>query len=135
LAKFPFLSPEWIEEARRLRQSHSEEEPAIATNIRMNQIVTEIPFGEGELHIYVDTSQGFLDMEIGELDNPDITIALDYATAKALFVEMNPQAGIEAFMAGKIRVTGDMTKLMSLQGAMPQSGTDIIGQKIKDMTE
>ena len=101
----------------------------------MNQIVTEIPFGEGELHIYVDTSQGFLDMEIGELDNPDITIALDYATAKALFVEMNPQAGIEAFMAGKIRVTGDMTKLMSLQGAMPQGGADIIGQQIKDMTE
>lgn len=132
--KFPFLSPEWIEEARRLRQSSPEHGTAIVTNIRMNQIVTELPFGEGELHIYVDTSQGFLDMEIGELDNPDITIALDYATAKALFVEMNPQAGIEAFMAGKIRVTGDMTKLMSLQGAMPQNGTDLIGQQIKDMT-
>lgn len=101
----------------------------------MNQIVTELPFGEGELHIYVDTSQGFLDMEIGELDDPDIIIALDYATAKALFVDMNPQAGIEAFMTGKIRVTGDMTKLMSLQGAMSQNGVDIIGQQIKDMTE
>ena len=117
-----------------MRQSSPEQGTAIVTNIRMNQIVTELPFGEGELHIYVDTSQGFLDMEIGELDNPDITIALDYATAKALFVEMNPQAGIEAFMAGKIRVTGDMTKLMSLQGAMPQNGTDLIGQQIKDMT-
>ena len=133
--KFPFLSLEWIEEARRLRQSHSEQAPPISTNIRMNQIVTELPFGEGELHIYVDTSQGFLDMEIGELDDPDIIIALDYATAKALFVEMNPQAGIEAFMTGKIRVTGDMTKLMSLQGAMSQNGVDIIGQQIKDMTE
>ena len=135
MVKFPFLSPEWIEEARRLRQSHSEQAPPISTNIRMNQIVTELPFSEGELHIYVDTSQGFLDMEIGELDDPDIIIALDYATAKALFVEMNPQTGIEAFMTGKIRVTGDMTKLMSLQGAMSQNGVDIIGQQIKDMTE
>ena len=60
----------------------------------------------------MDTSDGELKMELGALENPDLTVTVDYDTAKAIFVEQNPQAGMQAFMAGKIKVQGDMTKLM-----------------------
>ncbi len=136
MAKHPFLSAEWIEEARRLRQEHLGDSPAIATSIRMNQIVTEMPFGEAELRTYIDTSAGFLDMEIGELESPDVTVSLDYLTAKALFVDMNPQAGMEAFLSGRIKVTGDMTKLLALQSVMAPTGSaDAAGNLIKEITE
>ena len=61
-------------------------------------------------------------MDLGELENPDLTVTVDYATAKAIFVEQNPQAGMQAFMAGKIKVQGDMTKLMAMQQSAPGSG-------------
>ena len=50
---------------------------------------------------------------MGHLENPDLTVTLDYVTAKAILVDGNPQAGMQAFMAGKIKVQGDMTKMMA----------------------
>ena len=81
----------------------------------MNQIITDVPFGDGTIDAHMDTSSGELEMDLGHLENPDVTVTLDYDTAKAIFVEGNPQAGMQAFMAGKIKVQGDMTKLMAMQ--------------------
>ena len=39
----------------------------------------------------------------------------DYATAKQVFVSGDPNAGMQAFMQGKVRVQGDMAKLMASQ--------------------
>ena len=46
---------------------------------------------------------------------PDVTATLDYDTAKAMMVDANPQAAMQAFMAGKIKLQGDMTKAMAMQ--------------------
>jgi len=59
----------------------------------MNQIITDVPFGDGTINAYMDTSGGEMDMDIGHLENPDLTVTIDYETAKAIFVEGNPQAG------------------------------------------
>lgn len=133
--KFPFLSEEWIKEARKLRQEVKESAGPLQASIRINQIVEDLPFQEGELRTYVDTSQGFLDIELGELAEPDVTVTIDYATAKALFVDMNPQIAIEAFMTGKIRVTGDLSKLLALQGSVlvSEQGQGV-AIKIQDIT-
>ena len=48
-------------------------------------------------------------------------MTVDYVTARALLVEGNPQAAMSAFMAGKIRVDGDLAKLMAVQGASPDA--------------
>jgi len=41
---------------------------------------------------------------------------------------------MQAFMAGKIKVQGDMTKLMAMQQTAPDPGAVELAQKIKDMT-
>jgi putative sterol carrier protein len=82
----------------------------------------------------MDTSSGEMEMETGHLDAADVTVTLDYDTAKAIFVEGNPQAGMQAFMAGKIKVEGDMTKLMAMQQGAPDATTAEIATKIKDIT-
>lgn len=114
MATYPFLSEEWITEARRIR---SELTPppvdAAPTPVRMNQVITDVPFGAGTLDAHLDTSSGTLEMETGHLEHADVTVTLDYATAKAIFVDGTLDAGMKAFMEGRVRVQGDMAKLIA----------------------
>ena len=132
---YKFLSDEWMTEAKKVREEFAGKGTPVAHAVRMNQIITDVPFGEGTVNAYMDTSGGQLDMEIGHLENPDLTVTIDYETAKAIFVEGNPQAGMQAFMAGKIKVEGDMTKLMAMQQGAPDPTAAEVAAKIKDITE
>ena len=60
----------------------------------------------------------------GHDDGADVTLSTDMETAKAVFVAGNPQAGMQAFMSGKVRVQGDMTKLMMAQRRRRQPRAD-----------
>lgn len=135
MAKHPFLSQEWMDEARKVREEYKGRTPPIAHQVRMNQVITEVPFGEGTLQSHMDTSSGELVMEEGHLDEVDLTVTLDYATAKAIFVEGNPQAGMQAFMAGKVKVQGDMSKLMAMQQTTPDATAAEIQKRIQEITE
>jgi SCP-2 sterol transfer family protein len=135
VAKHPFLSSEWMDEARKVREEYKGRTSAIAHQVRMNQVITDVPFGDGTLNSHMDTSSGELVMEEGHLGEADLTVTLDYDTAKAIFVEGNPQAGMQAFMAGKIKVQGDMAKLMAMQQSTPDPIAAEIQQRIKGITE
>jgi len=133
VAQHPFLSDEWLEAAKKIREESPAGAPP-AHAVRMNQVITDVPFGEGTINAHVDTSGGDVQMDIGHLDTPDLTVTLDYATAKAILVDGNPQAGMQAFMAGKIKVQGDMTKLMAMQQGTPDPAQAEIAAKIKEIT-
>ena len=49
-------------------------------------------------------------------------------------VDGNPQAWMQAFMAGKIKVEGDMTKMMALQQGTPDPAAQEMAERIKEMT-
>ncbi len=132
MAKYQFLTEEWVAAAKDLREQFEGEAPAPAHVVRMNQIITEVPFGDGEVKAFMDTSNGAMELDLGELENPDLTVTVDYATAKAIMVDGNPQAGMQAFMAGKVRVQGDMTKLM-MQGS--GGGNPALTEALKSITE
>ena len=137
MAKYPFLSEEWIGEVRKLGDEASAEGGGtnIPHAVKMNQVITEVPFGSGTIEAHMDTTSGDMQMEMGHIADPDLTVTLDYATAKAIFVEGNPQAGMQAFMAGKVKVQGDMTKLMAMQAAPPDPKAQELSTKIREITE
>ena len=135
MATYPFLSDEWMLEAQKIREEFRGKGQPAAHKIKMNQIITDVPFGEGTMNAHMDTSSGELEMDQGHIDDAEVTVTLDYATAKAIFVEQNPQAGMQAFMAGKIKVQGDMTKLMAMQQGAPDPVAQEVAQKIKEITE
>ena len=135
MAKYPFLSDEWIAEARKIREQYRDKAGGNTQVIRMNQVVTDVPFGPGTINAHMDTSSGEMELETGHIDGADLKVTLDYATARAVLVEGNPQAGMQAFMAGKIKVEGDMAKLMALQTVPPDAGAQEIAQRLRDMTE
>jgi len=134
VAQYAFLSEEWLVEAKKIREEFAGQAAAPAHAVRMNQIITEVPFGDGTIDAHMDTSGGEVQMEMGHLENPDLTVTLDYATAKAILVDGNPQAGMQAFMAGKIKVQGDMTKMMAMQSGTPDPTQAEIAAKIKEIT-
>ena len=132
---YEFLTAEWIEEVKRLRDESGPPETPTAHVIRMNQIITDAPFGDGaDILVHMDTTDGELKMDLGHIESPDLTVTVDYVTAKAIFVEQNPQAGMQAFMAGKIKVQGDITKLMAMQQTAPDPKAVELANKIKDIT-
>ena len=133
---FPFLSAEWMDAAKAIREKYADQSPAITISVRMNQIITDTPFDDGDVRLYLDTSAGTLVMETGELETPDLTLTTDYDTAKKIFVDQDQAAGMQAFMAGKIKVQGDMMKMMAMQTSMPQDDvTRAIADEIKGITQ
>jgi len=135
MAKYQFLTPEWVEAAKAIREEFADQAPTPAHVVRMNQIITEVPFGDTDVKAFMDTSEGGMNMDLGELENPDLTVTVDYATAKAILVDGNPQAGMQAFMAGKIKVQGDMTKMMALQAGGQDAIATQIAERIQSITE
>ena len=130
-----FLSDEWMAAAKSIREKYADQATKVTSSIRMNQVITEVPFGEGSVNLFLDTSSGDVVMELGALETPDLTMTTDWDTARKIFVEQDQAAGMQAFMSGKIKVQGDMMKMMAMQTSMPND--DIakqIATEIKDIT-
>ena len=132
---YAFLSDEWMAAAQAVRDMYAGQSTKVTTVIKMNQVITDVPFGDGTLNVFLDTSSGDVVMDLGALDAPDLTVTTDYVTARQVFVDQNQAAGMQAFMSGKIKVQGDMMKMMALQTAMPQDEiAKQISAEIKDLT-
>jgi hypothetical protein len=134
---YPFLSEEWIAAAREIREKYHDVEATaeVPVAVRINQVITDVPFGAGTVQAYFDTSGGAIVMELGALDNPDATVTTDYATARSIFVDQDPAAGMQALMNGKVSVDGDMMKLLALQATIVNAGAaENIAAEMKDIT-
>jgi putative sterol carrier protein len=132
VGKSAFLSDEWFGDIRKIIDEHGGDAPANA-NISVNLCIQETPFG-ADKNMHMGATDGKPDWGEGHVDTADVTLTLDYATAKEIFVAGNPQAGMQAFMAGKIKVQGDMTKLMAMQ-AGGTGGNPELQKLIQDITE
>jgi putative sterol carrier protein len=128
---YKFLSDEWIEAARKIREESTG--PSTAPQpVKMNLVIEGVPFGEGTVDAHMDSTSGEVKLDVGHLEGPDVTVTLDYDTAKSMMVDADPQAGMQAFMAGKIKLQGDMTKALALQSGVPDPE---LTKKIKEITE
>lgn len=132
-----FLSEEWLKAAQGIRDEYKGEGGPPAHQMRMNLVITDVPedVSAEPIDAHMDTTGGEAEMDVGHLENPDLTVTLEYETAKAILVEGNPQAGMQAFMAGKIKVQGDMTKLMAMQSAAPDPVQVEVAAKINAITD
>ncbi len=139
MTRYPFLSDEWLEQTRLIREEFKDRAPAVTISVRMNQIINDVPFGDGVVRAHLDTSSGTLDIETGHVDSPDVTVTMPYDVAKALLVDGDPSVAMNAFMGGRIKVDGDITKLLGLQvpAATAASGPDaaLVMERIKAITE
>jgi putative sterol carrier protein len=106
-----FLSEEWAEEVTKAINSDEAFQQAAGKQAAKVQNVVRTP--EGESKYVFKLEGGRAELSIGEIDAPDATISQDYDTAVAL--SKNELSGTAAFMSGKVRVSGDLVKLMQMQ--------------------
>jgi hypothetical protein len=134
--QYPFLSTEWMDAAKRIRDEMPHPEVPSVAVMKMNLVVTASPFDGGDVKAHVDTSDGEIIVEHGHLGEPDLTITVEYDTARALFVDLDVNAAMQSFMAGKVKVQGDITKLMALAAPTtePDEKAVAIAKAVRDIT-
>ena len=127
MAKFP--SQEWLDEGRKLSQEFPERPGATA---RMQFAVTGAPDGDVKYYQVLENGK-ILESTLGEDANADFTMTSAYDdTVKIQKGELDPNA---AFMQGRMKVTGNMGKLMSLMPLTQSPEYKGIQQKINEITE
>ena len=138
---YEFLSDEWMEAVEAIRDKYADQAAPIPYQIRMNQVISGAPFADGAdvlrarcLHYGEDITDGTMKMGKGELDEPEVTVSTDWETARKIFVDQDQAAGMQAFMNGKIRVQGDMTKLMMMNAVPPDDVAKAVAAEVKEIT-
>ena len=114
-----FLSQEWADEVKSALNNSDDVRGAIkGVQLCIQQVVTDAP--DGEVRYWTKFDDGKVDGGLGDAADADVTITQDYDTAVAMNKgDLNAQA---AFMQGKLKVTGNMGKLLQNQGAMQSLG-------------
>jgi hypothetical protein len=132
VATYPFLSDEWFVAVRAIVDVREVELPAHA-ELAMNLVVTDTPFGD-DRRLHIGTHDGEADWGLGHIADADLTLTTDYATAREIFLSANPQAGMQAFMEGKVKLQGDLTKLMAAQVAGTGPGAPGLAEALSAIT-
>ncbi len=134
MTTYPFLSDEWVAAARAIRDEYRDQVAPPTVPAKVNQVVTDVPFGDGDVLAHLDTTSGVLELELGHLPDADATVTVDYETARSLFVDLDQEAIMTAFLGGKIVLQGDFTRLMGLLAAAGDPGAQAAATRIKAIT-
>jgi len=103
-----WLSQEWLDKTREMAEGQPERPGASA---RMQYVVTGGP--EGDIKYYWVLENGKLqEAKLGEMPDPEVTLTQTWDDA--LKIQKGELDANAAFMQGRIKVTGNMAKLMSL---------------------
>lgn len=124
-----YLSPEWLAEAGAAASASESLRRATAdVTLVVQHVVRGAPEGDTSYHVVVD--HGTVSVVPGPAPRADVTFSEDHATAAAIGRgDLSAQA---AFMVGKLRVGGDLEKLLACQEAF--SGIDDVFDHLRATT-
>ena len=112
-----FLTEDWANDVTQALNKHEGFKSAMGAADLGIQFNTE-DGPDGEVDYYLKSSGGTSNLALGTLDDADVTVKQSYDTAAAISKgELNTQT---AFMTGKLKVSGNLAKLMMHQGAIQQ---------------
>ena len=123
-----YLSDEWFAKVDELIKEVNLEVAPAAAEMKMNMTITS---DEGDIEMGMNGGK----IQKGHVDGATTKITVPYDLAKKMFVEEDKQAGMQAFMSGKMKIEGDMSKMMSMQNVQPTESQKLLQEKIKEITE
>jgi len=126
---FKFLSDTWFEKVNELNNSAgdlglSDTAKSIIMNVRV--------IGDKE-DFYMCIDGGVI--RKGLHPASAITISLPYDVARKMFVDQDQNAGAQAYMSGKMRIEGDMSKLLTSINIQPTIAQQELNKQIQNITE
>ena len=124
-----WLTQEWMDEQTKLAADQPERPGASA---RMQYVITGGP--DGDITYYWVLEDGHLrENRLGVLDDAELTLTQSYEDAKKIQQgELDEQA---AFMQGRVKVEGNMAKLMALLPITSSPEYRELQDKIRAITE
>jgi len=124
-----WLSQEWLDETRLMAEAQPERPGASA---RMQYVVTAGP--EGDVQYYWILEDGKLrESTLGQLADAEVTLTQTYEDAKR--VQEGQLDANAAFMQGRIKVTGNMAKLMALMPLTNAPEYKELQRQIQEITQ
>jgi hypothetical protein len=120
-----FLSPAWVAD---LATAAERLEVEADDPVVVHQVVTGGPDGERGYRLRL--AGGRVAVEADGGGDPDVTLTTDWPTAVAL--ARGELAVTDAFMAGRLRVAGDLRALLRAGGAL--AGVDAVLAEVRDRT-
>jgi putative sterol carrier protein len=124
-----YLTQEWMDTAKALAQDFPETPGA---SVRMQQVITGGPDGDVTYYTVIENGKT-LEQTVGEDPNAEVTLTNSYDDAVRIMKgELDANA---AFMQGRVKVTGNMAKMMSLMPLTSKPEYKQIQEKLRNETE
>ena len=124
-----YLSQEWHDKAKELAQTFPERAGATA---RMAYVVSGSPEGDILYHQIIDNGK-VLEQAVGTCENVEITMTVTYDdSVKIQKGELDANA---AFMQGRMKVSGNMAKLMALMPLTMSPEYKAIQEAVREHTD
>lgn len=125
-----WLSQEWLDEQKRLAADQPERPGASA---RMQYVIKGYG-GEPDVSYYWVLEDGkLIENQLGALDDAELTLTMSRADAEA--VQRGTLDEQAAFMQGRIKVEGNMAKLMALLPITGSAEYKELQEKLRAATE
>jgi hypothetical protein len=80
-------------------------------------------------------ADGAAEWDLELLEQADLTITTDYPTARELFLGADIQAALGALTEGRLKLQGDLTKLMAAQMAGTGPGSPGLATALAEITD
>jgi len=114
-----FMSDEWLKEVEtRLNAHEGFQTAAKGQSAKLQNEVAGTPLGDVRYWMQIDN--GKVSLGKGDVEGAEATLSQDYPTAVSM--SKGETTGQAAFMQGKLKVQGNLMKIMQLQGAFSQMG-------------
>ena len=132
-----FLSDEWVAQARTIQDEMRDSVTPPSVDALINLVITSVPtdVSESDVEANIDTTDGSAGLDLGHHDTPDATLTLEYEAARSFVVEGNPQVVMQAVMSGRVKITGDMTKLLAISNSLPNEADSELTSRLQAITD
>lgn len=123
-----FLSDEWFAKVKELTESARDLEVPKA----MRDVTVNLTIASGGGEVTMSMRGGVIGK--GHVQGPDVEMAMPEEYALAILVRGDWSAGMKGWVARKIRVSGNMRKLIPLQVYSPTSSQEALRKEIEAIT-
>ncbi len=122
-----FLSDDWFHKVDELLAAAGDLQIPAPMKVAVNVTITS---PRGETHVFMKEGR----FTRGHQPGVDTTLTLSSELARKIFVDGDAAAGVQAFIAGEVKVDGDLAKVVAMQTVEPSAPQKALTKQIAAIT-